>query len=70
MPAKSEKQRVMMAIARHHPKKLYKRNRGVLSMSKVQLSEFAHKSGKGGAGGSPCKYMKREGGMGDSYVEA
>lgn len=41
MPAKSEKQRQMMAIAEHHPSKLYKRNKGVLKMSKAQLSEYA-----------------------------
>ena len=44
MPAKSEKQRKMMAIAEHQPEKLYKRNRSVLKMSKQQLSEFASKS--------------------------
>lgn len=32
-----------MAIAEHEPSKLYKKNRGVLKMSKKQLSEFAHK---------------------------
>lgn len=41
MPSKTEKQRQMMAIAEHHPGKLYKRNRGVLKMSKQQLHEFA-----------------------------
>lgn len=41
MPASSEKQREMMAIAEHHPEKLHKKNRGVLSMSKSQLSDFA-----------------------------
>ena len=43
MPAKSEKQRRMMAIAEHHPEKLYKQNKGVLKMSKKQLHEFAVK---------------------------
>ena len=47
MPAKSEKQRRMMAIAEHHPEKLYKRNRGVLSMDKSQLSEYASTKEKG-----------------------
>ena len=47
MPAKSEKQRMMMAIAEHHPSKLYKKNRGVLKMGKAKLSEFAHKVDKG-----------------------
>ena len=41
MPAKTEKQRKMMAIAEHHPEKLYKENRGVLKMSKEQLGDFA-----------------------------
>jgi len=41
MPAQSKKQRRMMAIAKHFPTKLYARNRGVLAMSKQQLSEFA-----------------------------
>lgn len=43
MPAKTEKQRVAMAIAEHHPDKLYKKNRGMLKMSKDQLHEFAVK---------------------------
>ena len=41
MPAKSEKQRRLMAIAEHHPEKVKPENRGVLKMSKEQLSEFA-----------------------------
>jgi len=43
VPAKTEKQRKMMAIAEHQPSKLYKRNRGVLKMSHKQLHEFASK---------------------------
>lgn len=43
MPAKSEKQRRLMAMALHNPKKLYKKNRGVLKMSKSQLRDFARK---------------------------
>ena len=43
VPAVSEKQRKMMAIAEHEPGKLYRRNRGVLSMSKEDLSDFARK---------------------------
>jgi len=46
MPAKTEKQRKMMAIAEHQPSKLYKRNRGVLKMSKDDLSDFARKHKK------------------------
>lgn len=43
MPAKSEKQRKMMAIAEHQPKKLYKRNKNVLNMSKEELHDFSVK---------------------------
>lgn len=45
MPAKSEKQRELMAIAEHHPEKLHKENKGVLSMSKSQLHDFASTKG-------------------------
>ena len=45
MPAVSDKQRVVMAIAEHDPGKLYKRNRGVLDMSKGQLHDFAETKG-------------------------
>lgn len=76
MPARSEAQRKMFSIAEHHPEKLYKRNRQVREMSKSKLSDFAstkekglpryaHSRGMGGAGHSPCKMMKREGGMHD-----
>lgn len=41
MPAKSKKQRRLMAIAEHHPEKLYKRNRGVAKMGKARLHDFA-----------------------------
>jgi hypothetical protein len=41
MPAKTEKQRELMAIALHTPKKLWKRNRSVLTMTKKQLRDFA-----------------------------
>lgn len=47
MPAKSKKQRRVMAIAQHHPSKLYKKNRGLLKMSKKQLHEFATTKEKG-----------------------
>lgn len=43
MPAKSEKQRKMMAIAEHQPGKLYKRNRDVLKMPKSKLRHYASK---------------------------
>lgn len=37
----SEDQRIAAAIAKHHPSKLYKRNRGMLKMSNKQLHEFS-----------------------------
>lgn len=41
MPAKSVSQQQMFAIAKHSPKKLYKKNRSVLKMSKKELNKFA-----------------------------
>lgn len=45
MPATSDKQRKLMAIAEHNPSKLYKKNKGVLKMSDKQLHEFASTKG-------------------------
>ena len=45
MPAKSEAQRRLMAVAEHHPEKLYAKNRGVLKMSKSDLHDFAATKG-------------------------
>ncbi len=45
MPAVSEKQREVMAIAEHHPEKLHKENRGLLKMSHKQLHDFASTKG-------------------------
>lgn len=36
-----------MAIAEHAPEKLYERNRGVLSMEKEQMHDFASTKRKG-----------------------
>lgn len=47
MPAKSEAQRRAMAIAEHHPSKLYGKNKGLLKMSKSQLHDFAATKEKG-----------------------
>ena len=47
MPAKSKAQRKAMAIAEHHPEKLYKRNKGLKKMSKKDLREFAKTKEKG-----------------------
>jgi hypothetical protein len=41
MPAKSQAQQRLFAIAEHEPGKLKKANRGLLKMSKGKLSEFA-----------------------------
>ena len=41
MPAVSQAQQRMMAIAKHAPHKLYKRNRGVLKMGTTTIGEFA-----------------------------
>jgi len=45
-----------MAIAEHHPEKLYKRNKGLKKMSKSQLSDFASTEEKG----LPAKKKKRK----------
>ena len=47
MPAVSKKQRQAMAIAEHHPSKLYGKNKGMLKMSKSQLHDFAKTKEKG-----------------------
>lgn len=47
MPAVSQSQQRLMAIAEHAPNKLYKRNRGVLKMSMAQLHDFAATGRKG-----------------------
>lgn len=41
MPAKSQAQQRLFAIAEHEPGKLHKENRGMLKMGKAKLSEFA-----------------------------
>jgi hypothetical protein len=41
MPATSQDQQRVMGIALNDPDKLYARNRGLLKMSKSQLSDFA-----------------------------
>ena len=45
MPAKSEAQRRLMAMALHAPGKLWKKNRGVLKMKASQLRDFAETKG-------------------------
>lgn len=47
MPAKSEAQRIAMAIAEHHPSELSPENKGLLKMSHKQLHDFAATPEKG-----------------------
>jgi len=47
MPAVSVSQRQAAAIAEHHPSKLFKKNRGLLKMSKSQLHHYASTKHKG-----------------------
>lgn len=47
MPSPSTAQRRAMAIAEHHPEKLFARNRGLLKMSHSQLHDFASTPEKG-----------------------
>jgi hypothetical protein len=47
MPALSQKQQRLMAIAEHHPSEVSPKNRGVLKMSHQQLHDFASTPRKG-----------------------
>lgn len=47
MPAKSKKQRKLMAVAEHSPGKVKPENRGVLKMTNSQLRDFAATDEKG-----------------------
>jgi hypothetical protein len=47
MPASSQAQQIAMSIAEHEPGKLYGKNKGMLSMSKGQLHDFAATPRKG-----------------------
>jgi hypothetical protein len=48
MPAKSEAQRRLFAIAEHHPDQLFDKNKKILgSMSKGQMHDFASTKEKG-----------------------
>lgn len=46
MPAVSKKQRRAIAIAEHHPEKLYKRNRGLMGMKREDMEHFSSTSEK------------------------
>lgn len=41
MPATSQAQQRLFAIAEHHPSQLHKANRGLLKLSRKQLHDFA-----------------------------
>lgn len=45
MPSVSTRQREAMAIAEHHPSKLYGRNKSLLKMTHSQLHDFAATKG-------------------------
>ena len=45
MPAVSESQRRLFAIAEHEPEKLRKKNKGLVGLSKKTLHEFASTKG-------------------------
>ena len=47
MPSDSIAQQQATAIAEHEPEKLYKRNKGLLKMTKGQLHDFASTKHKG-----------------------
>jgi len=47
MPATSQAQQRMMAIAEHNPSALYAKNRSALGMTKAQLHDFAATKRKG-----------------------
>jgi len=47
MPAVSQSQQRLMAIAEHNPSEVYPQNRGVLKMSMKSLHDFAATGRKG-----------------------
>ena len=47
MPAVSKAQRRAVAVAEHHPSKLYARNRGLLKMKRADMHAFASTKEKG-----------------------
>lgn len=69
MPARSRAQRRLMAIAEHAPESVFPENKGVLKMSKNQLSDFAStpetglpaRKRKGAAPESINRFMQRRG---------
>ena len=47
MPSVSKKQRKLFGLAEHHPEKVSAKNKGVLSMSKKSMHDFASTKEKG-----------------------
>lgn len=47
IPANSQAQQRLFAIAEHNPSQLYKKNRGLLKLSHSQLHDFASTPRKG-----------------------
>lgn len=47
MPAVSKNQQIAASIAKHHPEKLYKRNRGLLSVGGTTIGHMARTKRKG-----------------------
>jgi len=71
-PAVSEKQRRFMAMVHEHQihggKASPEVAKAAKSMTSSQSHDFMHKRGTGGAGGSPVKFVKREGCL-ETYKE-
>ena len=47
MPAKSRAQRILFAVAEHHPEQLYSENKSLANLPKEKLHEFAATKEKG-----------------------
>ena len=47
MPAKSQAQQRLMAMAEHNPGAIYDKNKGILGMSKDELHKFSATKRKG-----------------------
>lgn len=63
MPATSQAQQRLMAVAEHNPQAVSKKNKGVLSMSSKQLHDFASTKRKGLPKRAPMNMGEMMGGM-------
>ena len=61
MPATSQAQQKVMAIAEHNPSKLHAKNKGLLKMSHQQLHDFASTPRKGLVKKVSKKFMHQSG---------